>query len=155
MHGSLLALYFLIVVAFCDLYFTWLLSLEPYIFYFTWISVLMLHSWSIDHNYHLGFLIFGIAVLCESFPMDLCCVTLKTSTSLANVSRGFVNNGDNGFWGERIRGSLNSNHWSNQLARSLKFEKTVRTIKPGAAFSVLTSDNGTDTLVSKFYFIFN
>lgn len=78
--------------------------------------------------------------------MDSCCAALKASTQLGKVSKGFISNGDDGFRGERIRGSLNNNGWSNQLSKSLKIEKRVRKIKPGAVFSILTSDNGTETL---------
>ncbi|RVX12190.1 Glucose-1-phosphate adenylyltransferase large subunit 1 [Vitis vinifera] len=40
--------------------------------------------------------------------MDSCCVTFKAKAHLAKASRGGLSNGDNAFWGERIRGSLNN-----------------------------------------------
>lgn len=80
--------------------------------------------------------------------MDSCSAAL-------NVSKGgFVSNGNNRFFGERIRGSLNRNDWSNGIEKSLKFEKRARKIKPGVSFSVLTSNNGIETMVSTFWYIY-
>ncbi|KAJ9704757.1 hypothetical protein PVL29_003011 [Vitis rotundifolia] len=78
--------------------------------------------------------------------MDSCCVTLKTKAHLAKASRGGLSNGDNEFWGERMRGSLNNSGWVSQLAKGLKTEKRPRKIKPGVAFSVITSNNGKETV---------
>lgn len=74
--------------------------------------------------------------------MDSCSAAL-------NVSKSFVGKGDNRFFGERIRGSLNRNNWSNCIEKSLKFGKRVRKIKPGVSFSVLTSNNGVETMSIK------
>ena len=80
--------------------------------------------------------------------MDSCCVAVKTKAPLAKASRGGLSDGDNDFWGERIRGSLNNSGWVSQLAKGLKAEKRPRKIKAGVAFSVITTNNGTETLVS-------
>lgn len=80
--------------------------------------------------------------------MDSCCVTFKAKAHLAKASRGGLSNGDNEFWGERIRGSLNNSGWVSQLAKGLKTEKRPRKIKPGVACSVITSNNGKETVVS-------
>lgn len=74
--------------------------------------------------------------------MDACC-------HFGTLSRGGFVNGDNGFWGEKIRGSLN-NGWMNQWEKSLNLEKKERKIKPGVAYSVLTRENIQETLVSLF-----
>lgn len=77
--------------------------------------------------------------------MDFCSISLKANTHLGKSSSSI---GDNGFWGEKIRGSLNDSVWVNQLAKSLKTEKRVRKCKPGVAYSILTSNNATDSVVS-------
>ncbi|KAG8377822.1 hypothetical protein BUALT_Bualt08G0073600 [Buddleja alternifolia] len=66
--------------------------------------------------------------------MDSCCATINANKLLPV----HINGGDNGFWGEKIRGSLN-----NKRARLWKNfgEKKTRNLKhPGVAFSVLTRD---------------
>lgn len=80
--------------------------------------------------------------------MDACCATMKSTTYLANVSRGGFCNGENGFWGEKIRGSLNNCALANQFGKSLSLEKRGRKIKPGIAYSVLIRENNKETLVS-------
>lgn len=82
--------------------------------------------------------------------MDSWCVSMKSSTQFCKVTSGFVSNGDEGFWGERIKGGVNSSDLNN-FVKSSKIARRVRMIKPGAAFSVLTSGNGKETLVSKFF----
>lgn len=79
--------------------------------------------------------------------MDSCSAAL-------NVGKSFVSNGDNGFFGERIRGSFDRNEWSNCFEKSLKFGKRVRKIKPGVSFSVLTSSNGVETMVSRLLYVY-
>lgn len=69
--------------------------------------------------------------------MDACC-------HFGTLSIGGFVNGDNGFWGEKIRGSL-SNGWMNQWGKSSILEKE-RKIKPGVAYSVLTRENIQETL---------
>ncbi|XP_071930719.1 glucose-1-phosphate adenylyltransferase large subunit 1-like isoform X2 [Coffea arabica] len=73
--------------------------------------------------------------------MDTGFATMKATAHLATV------NGENGIWGERVKGSLNGNFWVNQLAKSLKldYEKKQK-FKPGAAFSVITRETGKETL---------
>ncbi|KAA8545992.1 hypothetical protein F0562_020557 [Nyssa sinensis] len=78
--------------------------------------------------------------------MDSSCATLKSSNHLGEVSKRGLNNGGNGFWGERIRGSLKNNVLANQLANSLRIEKRARKINPGVAFSVMTSSTDKETL---------
>lgn len=80
--------------------------------------------------------------------MDPCCLTFKAKAHLAKASRGGLINGDNEFWGERLRGSLSNMGWVNQLSKGLKTEKRHRKIRPGVAFSVITSDSDKGTLVS-------
>lgn len=78
--------------------------------------------------------------------MDFCCVTLKPNTHLTKVSKGGLSNGENGFLGDRIRGSLNNSVWVKQLEKTLRTEKKVKRVKPGVAFAVFTSNN-TDVAV--------
>ncbi|KAI3441290.1 uncharacterized protein J3R85_002562 [Psidium guajava] len=81
--------------------------------------------------------------------MDSCCVALKANTPLAQSHKSCLRNADDGFWGERIRGSLNDSVWVNQVARNLVVEKKLKKVKPGAAFAVITSNNATETLPIK------
>lgn len=85
------------------------------------------------------------------FKMDYCCSTLKGSTHLPKLSGcdGGLRNEDEGFLkGGKIRGSLNDSVWVNHLQKNLSFQKRASKIKnPGVAFSVITSDNGKETLV--------
>ncbi|KAJ7967304.1 Glucose-1-phosphate adenylyltransferase [Quillaja saponaria] len=74
------------------------------------------------------------------------CVTFKANTHLAKATKGDLSHRDNGFWGERIKGSLNNNLLVNQLAKGLRTEKRVRKVKPGVAFSVITSNNAKKTV---------
>ncbi|KAI8020851.1 Squamosa promoter-binding-like protein 15 [Camellia lanceoleosa] len=48
-----------------------------------------------------------------------------------------------------MRGSLkkNSRHWVNQLAKGLRYERKERKIRPSVSCSIITSDNGKETLV--------
>ncbi|KAK1397662.1 Glucose-1-phosphate adenylyltransferase [Heracleum sosnowskyi] len=78
--------------------------------------------------------------------MDSWCVSMKSSTHFSRVRSGFVSNGDQGFWGERIKGGVKSTDLSNFFAKSSKIGTRVRMIKPGAVFSVLTSRNDKETL---------
>ncbi|KAL7246695.1 hypothetical protein ACSBR2_001743 [Camellia fascicularis] len=80
--------------------------------------------------------------------MDSCCATLRANTHLADPSKCGLSHGDNGFWGERMRGSLNKNsrHWVNQLAKGLRYERKERKIRSSVSCSVITSDNGKETL---------
>lgn len=80
--------------------------------------------------------------------MDACCATLKSTSHLANVSRSAFCSEENGFWGEKIRGSLNNCARAYQFGKKLSLEKRGRKIKPGVAYSVLTRENSNETLVS-------
>ncbi|KAK6805824.1 hypothetical protein RDI58_003609 [Solanum bulbocastanum] len=78
--------------------------------------------------------------------MENCCVAMNTTVHLGRVSTGGLNTGDKEFFGEKIRGSLNNNLRINQLSKSLKLEKKENKIKPGVAYSVITTENDTETL---------
>lgn len=67
--------------------------------------------------------------------MDCCCPTMKAEVLI----NGGLRKGDNGFWGESIKGSLKNNAFGTQIWKSLN-EKRLRKFKPGVAFSVLTRD---------------
>ncbi|KAK9270397.1 hypothetical protein L1049_025976 [Liquidambar formosana] len=77
--------------------------------------------------------------------MDSCFGTLKGNAHLMQVNKAGVSAGDNGFWGQRIRGSLKRRDLS-QLWKSLRTEERIRKVKPGVAFSVFTSDIDKETL---------
>lgn len=79
--------------------------------------------------------------------MDFCCATLKPNIHLGKASQGGFINGDSGFWGERIRGSLNNSVWSKQLERTLRNEKRTKRVKPGVTFAVLTSNSTKEATV--------
>ncbi|KAJ8767176.1 hypothetical protein K2173_013573 [Erythroxylum novogranatense] len=78
--------------------------------------------------------------------MDSCSVVLNASTHLVKASKNGFSNGDKEFWGEKIRGSLNNKTWINQLAKGLRAEKRVNSVKPGVAQAVLTSNNAKETM---------
>ncbi|XP_031271062.1 glucose-1-phosphate adenylyltransferase large subunit 1-like [Pistacia vera] len=73
--------------------------------------------------------------------MDSCCVGLTANTHVAKATKQGFKNGDNAFWGERIRGSLNNSGGFNHLAKGLKAEKRDKKVKPGVAYAVITSNN--------------
>ncbi|GFP85891.1 glucose-1-phosphate adenylyltransferase large subunit 1 [Phtheirospermum japonicum] len=78
--------------------------------------------------------------------MDACCATLKPRTHLATANKIGFCNGENGFLGEKIRGSLNNCGWANnQLGKNLSLENNVKKIKPGFAYSVLTRESNNET----------
>ncbi|KAI3464927.1 hypothetical protein Pfo_021590 [Paulownia fortunei] len=70
--------------------------------------------------------------------MDSYCTTIKAKM-LPVQTNGVVSKGDNGFWGEKIRGSLNDKAFGTRLWKNLNGKRT-RNLKPGVAFSVLTRD---------------
>ncbi|XAR61736.1 Glucose-1-phosphate adenylyltransferase [Bertholletia excelsa] len=59
---------------------------------------------------------------------------------IASIYRVQVSGGDSGLWGERARGSLNSNDLAAHLKTTLRPENRTVKVKPGVAFSVLTPD---------------
>ncbi|KAK0582619.1 hypothetical protein LWI29_027687 [Acer saccharum] len=73
--------------------------------------------------------------------MDSCCVVLRANTHFPKPSKHGFNNGDNSFWGERIRGATS-------LKADQKKRDNNKKIKPGAAFSVITSDNPKEVAVT-------
>ena len=64
--------------------------------------------------------------------MNFCYMTLKANTHVEKASKGGFNN----------------NVWVNQLAKSFKIDKSFNRLKPAVAFSVLTSGNGKETVIS-------
>ncbi|XP_057966209.1 glucose-1-phosphate adenylyltransferase large subunit 1-like [Malania oleifera] len=78
--------------------------------------------------------------------MDSCCVNLKANTHLGRASEVGLSNGDKGFLGERIRGSLNTSVWANHISKRLRTEKREGKINRGAAFSVLTPNDVKETV---------
>lgn len=82
--------------------------------------------------------------------METCCYTLKSTANLPAMSKGRFRNGEEGFWGERTRGSLNKFAWvNNHSAKCSRIgDKKMHKIKTGTAFSVLTTGNGTEIMVS-------
>ncbi|XP_076901814.1 glucose-1-phosphate adenylyltransferase large subunit 1-like isoform X2 [Bidens hawaiensis] len=73
--------------------------------------------------------------------MDHCCSMIKNGTHLPKLrNNGFLR-------GDKIRVNNNNNN-NNHVQKRLSFEKQISKIaKPGVAFSVITSDNGKETLV--------
>ncbi|KAK6938852.1 Nucleotidyl transferase domain [Dillenia turbinata] len=79
--------------------------------------------------------------------MDSCCAMLKTNAHLTEIRKRGIKNDINGFWGERIRGSLKARDLSAEFFKNLRTENRVRKVKPpGIASSVLTSDIDEHTL---------
>ncbi|XP_077220935.1 glucose-1-phosphate adenylyltransferase large subunit 1-like [Tasmannia lanceolata] len=72
--------------------------------------------------------------------MDSCNVIFNATPHLVQVKKGSIKSGDNGFWGDRIRGSLKNKAWSNKLGKSL------RSGKASVTYSALTSDINKETL---------
>lgn len=84
--------------------------------------------------------------------MTSACITLKANTHLANSKKGdLFGHYDNGFLGERLKGSLNNNPWLiNQSTTRLRTHKSDKEIKPGVLVSaVLTPNNAKESLVIK------
>ncbi|CAH9057478.1 unnamed protein product [Cuscuta europaea] len=66
------------------------------------------------------------------------CATLKSTAHFPRESE---------FWGERIRGSLKNHSFAGQFRKSLRLEgKKKQKVKAGVAFSVLTAENGRETV---------
>ncbi|GKV42810.1 hypothetical protein SLEP1_g50178 [Rubroshorea leprosula] len=73
--------------------------------------------------------------------MDSACVAFKANVPAIKGRRGGFNNGDNGFWGEKIRGSLSNSVWVNHVAENLRTQSREKKIKPGMISAILTSNN--------------
>ncbi|CAI9765505.1 unnamed protein product [Fraxinus pennsylvanica] len=82
----------------------------------------------------------------ESTVMETCCATLKSTAHLTTGRKTGSGYGETGFWGDKIRGSLNNPSWVNNIGKILNLEKKVKKIKSGVAFSVLTRENDKETL---------
>lgn len=78
--------------------------------------------------------------------MDAYCATIKASTHMPQSSKIGLSYGENGFLGEKLKGSLTNNFEVNQLTKCLKTEKKVRRFKPGVAFSVITTKETKEAL---------
>ncbi|CAI9755880.1 unnamed protein product [Fraxinus pennsylvanica] len=71
--------------------------------------------------------------------MESCCVAMKAKVQPMQTNKGFSQEG-NGFWGEKIRGSLKNNAFRKLVSQNLRSENRGKDFKPGVAFSVLTRD---------------
>lgn len=78
--------------------------------------------------------------------MASCCVALKLNAHLLKPSGDGFNKP---FLGDVAMASFASGAWPDRVAKNLITEnKLKRRIKPGVSFSVLTSDDPRDTLVT-------
>ncbi|CAK9142547.1 unnamed protein product [Ilex paraguariensis] len=77
--------------------------------------------------------------------MDSCCATVKSNTHMGKISKSGLNYEINGFWGERIRGSLSNNLSFNHLTESWRPERKVKKNRPQIAMSIITTDTGKET----------
>lgn len=74
------------------------------------------------------------------------CVPLKANTHFANSEKGYFFHQDNGFLGERVKGSLNNCALvMNQLDKRSRSQKRV---KHGVVSAILTSNNAKESVVS-------
>ncbi|XP_075501699.1 glucose-1-phosphate adenylyltransferase large subunit 1-like [Primulina tabacum] len=77
--------------------------------------------------------------------MDTCSATSTLKAHLATVCRSGICNGEDGFWGEKIKGSLKNCIWANKFRKSSSLGRDGRKCKPGVAYSVLTRENSQET----------
>ncbi|XP_042497683.1 glucose-1-phosphate adenylyltransferase large subunit 1-like [Macadamia integrifolia] len=82
--------------------------------------------------------------------MDSCSATFKANASVMRPGKGGFSDGRHGFWGERIRGSLNNGIWDFKLKKSLRTENGGRKIEAGVAYSVLTTDVNKEVMTQTF-----
>lgn len=80
--------------------------------------------------------------------MDSCCATLKANIHPVKLCRGVRNMGT-GFWGESIGGSLKGRDFSALFLSSKSESSRITKVKPGVAFSVLTSDINKEVVVNE------
>lgn len=74
---------------------------------------------------------------------------MKTNVNPMKVSKGVFNYGDSGFLGKNINNSMKNRAFGIQWdKKSLTTQNRARKIKPGVAFSVLTSDINEEIAVS-------
>ncbi|PSS19143.1 Glucose-1-phosphate adenylyltransferase large subunit like [Actinidia chinensis var. chinensis] len=78
--------------------------------------------------------------------MDTFCGALGPKTHLGKVRKDCLNDGESGFWRERMRESMKNNLRVDQLGKSLRSERRARKIRPGVSCSVITTDHGKETL---------
>ncbi|XP_028765762.1 glucose-1-phosphate adenylyltransferase large subunit 1-like isoform X1 [Neltuma alba] len=75
------------------------------------------------------------------------CVSVKANTHFAKTrTDNHLLRQDNGFWGERIKGSLNNSMCVNQFVTSLKTGEKMKKAKPCAVSAVLTSNNAHESV---------
>lgn len=82
--------------------------------------------------------------------MDSCVSTLGANTHLGNLSKCGLTGRENGVLGKNTRGSPNKSLWVDQLGKGFSYEKRAKKIIPRVSCSVITSENGKETLVSHF-----
>ncbi|KAL9269658.1 Glucose-1-phosphate adenylyltransferase large subunit 1-like protein [Drosera capensis] len=83
----------------------------------------------------------------ESVVMDSCLANMGTRTHFPIAGKIGFANGDSGFGVENRRGTVKGKGLMiNGLSRSLRADTGVRGIRPGVISSVMTSDNGRDTI---------
>ncbi|GAB2291276.1 Glucose-1-phosphate adenylyltransferase large subunit 1 [Dionaea muscipula] len=78
-----------------------------------------------------------------------CCATLRANTHFPRVGKFGLVEGENGSRGEKVRASVKGNGWINGLSRSLSTDQMAWRIKPRLAYSVMTSDNGRETITKQ------
>jgi len=78
--------------------------------------------------------------------MDSCFSTLGANTHLGNLSKCGLTGRENGVLGKKTRGSPNKSLWVDQLGKGFRYEKRAKKIRPRVSCSVITSDNGKETL---------
>lgn len=77
--------------------------------------------------------------------MDSCFLSLKSNSHLC------LNRGENGFYGEKVRGGLNDNAFVN---RRLKSVKKVSKLNPNVAYAIATPNIAKQPAVSFLYWWF-
>ncbi|KAL2498268.1 Glucose-1-phosphate adenylyltransferase large subunit 2 [Abeliophyllum distichum] len=70
--------------------------------------------------------------------MGSCCA-MKARVQPMQTNRS-LSHGGNGFWGEKIRGSLKNKAFGKQFSKNLRSENKGNKFKPGVAFAVVTRD---------------
>ncbi|GAB4837890.1 Glucose-1-phosphate adenylyltransferase large subunit 1 [Ancistrocladus abbreviatus] len=78
--------------------------------------------------------------------MDSCVAILRTNAHLPRAR-------ENGFWGDKTRGSLEKGVWIKGFARSFRNDQKVRNVKPGFACSVMTSNSVPETITRQMPFV--
>ncbi|KZV53371.1 ADP-glucose pyrophosphorylase large subunit family protein [Dorcoceras hygrometricum] len=77
--------------------------------------------------------------------MDTCSATFTVKSHLATGCRSGICGGENGFWGEKTKGSIDNCIWVNKFGKSSSLWRNGRKFKHGVAYSVLTRENSQET----------